>query len=623
MGTLTSIEVTKVPEKRRPHTPLQNRAWLTRALSWLIVGTFGAVEGMYGHTRYLGDAISYLNVSRAASALDWKSIFDPMWSPGYPVLVALMRALFPHTAEGEWRAITFLNWIIFLAAYGSLRYLVLQAIEFCNPSLIRLKDHPVVLWTGICAFLSCNLCLNNVSSVGPDLLVTTLFVLASGQTLALLNRPSAPRAIALAVTLGAGCWIKGVFLAFAYIFLLVLLLACCLKRLSWRRLGLSGLVYLAMVVPYIAAISISYGHFTLGASGTLNYAFHVNHVPHWTNWQGGPAPFGTPLHATQQLVSDLPAFGFGSPFRTTYPPYNNLAYWYQGFRNFFSVKSQILALGRTLYFLAVIVLANPFLWALLLILLVLMLKRDWRIRLRSTAKFFWPLYLPVVLSVASYLAVHVEDRYLSPFCLIFSMLPMLLLLDPGLRSRRLLIGFLFVTYSVGMAVELGVADGQAFRAAARRSDYHDDMQWKLAKALPSYGLHEGDPIAIIDGATPAYRCHWAYISKLRIVAEFGSLPWAIEPWDRTRFDHNVAEPGDQDYGLYFWQKLTPERRGEVLNAFRNTGAKAVVELSRPDAPPAPGWRNVTGTTAWIYRFDTEEPAVARQPANPTAERETL
>lgn len=97
----------------------------------------GALEGIYGRTQYLGDWISYLNVSRAVSVLDWKRIFDPMWNPGYPALVAVARVIFPHTAEGEWYAITLLNWLIFLFALGSWQYLIRAAVEFYDPDFLE------------------------------------------------------------------------------------------------------------------------------------------------------------------------------------------------------------------------------------------------------------------------------------------------------------------------------------------------------------------------------------------------------------------------------------------------------------------------------------------------------
>ena len=196
------------------------------AISWLVVGAAGLLEGAYGRTQYLGDAISYLNVSRAISAFDWAGIFDPMWNPGYPALIAIARAIAPSTPDGEWYAITLLNWIIFLGAFAAWRNLVRTSIAFCMPGSEALYKHPVATWTTGCVFLGCNLGLDNVSSVYPDLLITTFFMLAGGQLLRLIERQTLSSATSLGAILGLGIWIKGVFAAFSGAFLLTLFLDC-------------------------------------------------------------------------------------------------------------------------------------------------------------------------------------------------------------------------------------------------------------------------------------------------------------------------------------------------------------------------------------------------------------
>jgi len=570
-------------------------------LSWLVIGALGALEGLYGRTQYLGDWISYLNVSRAVSSLDWKGIFDPMWNPGYPVLIALIRGIFPQTAEGEWYAIFLLNWIIFLGEYAAWRYLLRRAIEFYDPSLTP-GNNPVIVWITCCTFVSCSLCFDQVSRVSPDLLVSTIFILAAAQTLYLLRRPTMQHAVALGLVLGVGYWAKGVFLSFAGIFLLMLCLACLSRKVPWRIPLAAMAAYLFLSAPYVAAISWSYGQFTLGASGALNYAFHVNHLPHWTNWQGGPPQFGAPIHPTKQLLADLPVFQFSEPFRTTYPPYNNMAYWYQGFRHFYSFRNEAIAILRSLYFLVRIVTSHPFLYALILTLLVAISIRDWRISLLRTVRTYWPLFLPPVLGLATYLAVHVEDRYLGSFFLILSLLPLTPLLDQSFKYRRFLLILLTTTYTAGAAAELGVNARHTFHAAFHRKDFHDDSQWKMAAALQSYGFKSGDTVAIIGGEVPNYRCSWAYVSGVRIVAEYGSLPFSIEPWDRTRFDHIRAEQADTNYARAFW-KLTLEQRARVIEEFHHAGARAVVSMSSPDPIEKPNWRRLDDTDAWIYIFD--------------------
>lgn len=116
-----------------------------RTLAWLLVMFLGAWQSVYGRTEYLGDWIFYLNVSRAVSRFDWKVIFDPMWSPGYPALIALARVIAPHTPLGEWCAIAVLNWLIFVGAFGCRQYLISQFLAPYDPSLVGRANDPAIL----------------------------------------------------------------------------------------------------------------------------------------------------------------------------------------------------------------------------------------------------------------------------------------------------------------------------------------------------------------------------------------------------------------------------------------------------------------------------------------------
>src|ERR1700739_3121464 len=137
--------------------------------------------------------------------------------------------------------------------------------------------------------------------------------------------------------------------------------------------------FLPPLLPLATPTSHFYPPMTYGVTGELNYAFHVNHLPHWTNWQGGPPEFGKPIHPTRQLLEDLPVFEFGAPFKSTYPPYNNMAYWYQGFSHFFSLRLQILAVIRSSYFLAEIIKDNPFFFFLFIAFCIAISSREYRL----------------------------------------------------------------------------------------------------------------------------------------------------------------------------------------------------------------------------------------------------
>jgi hypothetical protein len=583
------------------------------ALSWLAVAVLGGVEGVFGRTRYLEDSISYLDVSRAIPALNWPEIFNPMWSPGYPLLVAIARGFAPPTLEGEWYAITLLNLVIFLGAYAAWRLLICSAIAFYRPASAEMADQPIAVWTTCWLFLGCGLGLQNVSIMSPDLLVAACFILAAALTLDLIRRGMLRDAAVLGLVLGAGVWVKSVFIAFAAIFFLVVFIACCAKRTRWRPFCVAAAIYLPILACYVASISWSYGQLTFGASGALNYAFHVNHLPAWFHWRGGPPQFGTPVHPTRQLLPGLPVFEFATPFRTTYPPYGNLAYWYQGFHQIYSLKLQIEAIGRSTWYLAALSRGHPILIGVALALLISVLKREWRRAVWGAAKSCWPLSLPALLGMGTFLAVHVEERYIGAFVLIFGLLSLAPLLEPRLAARRPLALALMLIMATAAVAELALNNGAAYGRALRLADFHDDPQWRLAAALSAHGLKAGDPVAVVQGYVARARFHWAYAARLRIIAEFGSLPWHLVPQDRTRFDSHPIEPADQDYGRLFWE-LTPPQRAAVIEAFRSTGARAIVSVSSarfsstdqavtklPDKPER-GWLPLGNTGAWIYDF---------------------
>lgn len=570
-------------------------------LSWIVIGILGMVEGLYGRTQYYGDWISYLNVSWAVSNVDWREIFNPFWNPGYPALVAAGRALAAPTPEGEWYAITAVNWLIYLVAYAAWRGLIKNALALYWPGSLALSRHPFTIWIGVCIFLGACLALNPVSAACPDLLVTTGFLLASGQLLSLIRRRDVSTAIFLGLILGIGVWVKGVFTPFASLFILTLFIYCCTRGALWRPFGAVVGTFGLFFAVYVAGISWSNGGLTLGASGALNFAWHVNGLPHFTNWQGGPEQFGRPIHPTSQLVAGLPAFGFGTTFHTTYPPYNDIAYWYQGSRSFFSLKLQLIAIGRSLWSLQLILRQHPAVLAVAAALLLSLARRSWRASLVKIMIRIWPLLLPTVGGFVTYFIVHVEDRYLSAFVMVIALLSLAPLIDVTLPSRRLLTAVLVVIYGAGALGELAVTDASSFKTALRHGDYHNDPQWQIANALTASGLQPGDRVAVIRDSVHAVKVTWAYVSRLRIVDEFGALPYRIEPTDRTRFDRN-DEFTYPDYSEIFWTQLTPQQREQVMNAFSQSGARAVVSLSMPKTTPDPGWIPLKGTTAWLYPF---------------------
>ena len=605
------IEVVNLQKSAKPRTDsARERPHVTAC--WIATGILGAIEGIFGRNLYLRDWVSYLNVSQAFSRHDWKSAFDPMWTPGYPALVALVRGFAPATPIGEWHAINALNWVIFLVAFASLRYLVRQVGDSVGgPTAAGLKS-PILIWTVWLLFCSFELCIDRVSRVSPDLLISSLLILASAQLLRVMRERSVRDAVILGLILGLGCWMKGVFVAYSGIVLASLVLARFLpRRLPVKFAALASASFLVLLIPYAWSLSWSYGHFTLGTSGELNYAFHVNRLPHWSNWQGGPAEFGAPQHPTTKLLPDLPVFAFAEPFRTTYPPFNNLSYYYLGFKHHFSPLNQARALAWNLYFLLQIVRGHPIVISALALIACALVLRDMRKRLLALVETLWPVLLVALGGIGTYLFVHIEDRYIPGMLLMLSLLPVIAIAEANGKPRRIFLIVVCAAYGLGGLAELKSHLGPDVPAMIHHRDFRSDEQWKLASFLSSSGVNAGDAVAVA-GQNDLCNCSWAYVARVRVVAEFGGLPWSLAPWDRPLHGRYWQEEADKDWKTVFWQ-LSPEDRGRVMQAFQSAGVRLVVAL--PGARPASSdWIAAGDSGAWVYSFDPQLTAQLRSRA---------
>jgi hypothetical protein len=567
-------------------------AWPQAGITGLIL-FLGALEGWFKRTDFSTDAISYLDISRAIPAGDWKMVFNPLWSFGYPLLLALIRPLFPSTATGEWVSIHVVNFAIFTETWLAFLFLLRSfesVYQFQSlPETIRRKNF--VFFVGACIFVSIQLCIDSVSRVGPDLLVTALFFTATALVLRLIAAPSYSRAVFLGMVLGIGYWTKGIFLPLAMTLLLVAVGALVWKKRSFVPVILSLTIFVLMVLPYAAGLSWSYGHFTLGESGPLNYALHVNYLPRWTNWQGEPAGYGTPIHPTHQLMKNPDLFSFAEPYHNTYPPFGNIAYWYQGYRHFWSPKYQAIGIGRDLGYLVQALIPQSIFYAVLLAsIVILAAAKDRKLWFRSIAGA-WPFYLPAAIGIALYVQVHLEDRYLGSFLTTLCLLPFLTIASlRQMPSRRTQI-WVMSLLTLGAVLNYTVVDRDVLAHIRKHYTYAQNPQWKLGLALQQAGLKPGDEMAVVGG--PNASCTWAYIAHLRIVAELGG-----DPYDQR---HPVP-PNTEDPISKFWHDPLAAQQ-KIVDVFQQTGAVAVIAGDKPQGVNAPpGWQHLEGTETWIYRL---------------------
>ncbi|MFT4114977.1 hypothetical protein [Silvibacterium sp.] len=563
----------------------------------LLVLLLSAVEGWYRRTDFATDAISYLDISRALPAHDWKMVFNPLWSAGYPALLALIRPVFAASPGGEWAAIHVLNLLVLLATWSAFLYL-LRAFDPLFAALpqpeARMRRR-LLHFAGVAIFLAIQLCIDSVARVGPDMLVTLFFFLATGTLLRLVRTPTPSRAVllglVLGLVLGAGYWSKGIFFPLSLVMLAVAAAALLRAHRTAIPVLLAAGVFALLAAPYVAGLTWSYGHFTTGESGNLNYAFHVNYLPRWTNWQGS-AGYGTPIHPTHEVMRNPDLFVFGEPYHNTYPPFGNIAYWYEGYRHFFSLHHQLTGAMRDLAYLAHILLTGPIFYAVALATLLLFVYEPDRRALLIAILRLWPLYLAGVVGILLYVQVHLEDRYLGSFLNVLCLTPFaaaaLYARLPAARVRTLVC----VVLGVGAALNLAIVDRDVLDHLRHRYTYAQNPQWRLGLGLARLGLAPGDRVAVVGG--PNAQCTWAYVARVRIVAELGG-----DPYDQL---HPSGHPTDQEIHQ-FWS-AAPEDQRRILGLFRQAGAVAVIApVTAADHAPAKqagGWHPVPGTNSWVY-----------------------
>ena len=562
---------------------------LRTALAGLVL-LASALEGWYGQPELFGDDISYLDVVNMIRLGDWKTALNPLWSIGYPLLLSVVRLVFPTDIAGEMRAVFCLNVSLSLACYVAFLWFVREVIRFHrapgDPTPAELS--PLSFVAATFAYLTAAIGCAKVSSIGPDLLVAGLFFVASGLSLRLFKRPSAITGVVLGVVLGLGYFAKAFFLPLAAIFLAILLFTCIRER-KFASFAAAVVFWLVFVIPYASGLSWALGRHTLGESASLNYAFHVNGLPHWMGWQGGEPELGTPIHPVRLLNTDPPVFAFGEPFHVTYPPQYQMPYWYEGYRHFTRLGNAVRAIATNLRYTAGAIAHNAGLvFAILLCMMIAIRGRlrggptrgTWVWRLFST----WPWVLPPLLAILLYQQVHVEPRYIAGFVAVLAMFP-ILAIDPWLEVLRpRSVTLLLVLLALGGTADLIVQLRRPLVLALHRAPVQTEGQWRIAHFLTAAGVHPGDKVASVSDLN-VFRCAWAYGARVRIVAAIGN-------------DAYDGYPPDQLHDLHrFFDDAAVQ--AHVLELFRQQGAVAVVAQDLPFATNDPGWQKVPGTNARV------------------------
>ena len=556
-----------------PRPPLPVRLLENPRLWWLLCLIPAAIHAWANAHEMNPDGLVYIDMATESLRHGPSNLINPLWSPGFPALLAAGISLFQPSPAAEFpfaHLVTFLSFCLALSGFAFfLKSYTSSLGPASSPAQTREQTpmaYAVFLWIAI-EFIG-------LRKVAPDLLMAAISFSAAGICCRLYSQPASNRLLALlGVILGLGYYAKAPIFPMG-ILLLALIFIWPPPSLNRRRLFLPAAVFLLVSTPLIVLMSAKVGRFSLGEAGRVNYLWHVNGLKP-VGWTGDANPaFGAPLHPPRKLQHSPVVLEFASPVKGTYPLWYDPAYWYAGAKPILSLRHQISAL---------ILAAQVYWWSAQMQVILIGVALALLSLAGLPAVFRWPHRLDAVLlcwavaAMAMFAVVHTEYRYIAPF-IIPAWITLYAHLGAGLtpQVRRAVHLCLALVVLIHLASALPKLAATAL-SVSRGTSTPSYIQ--TANALRSAGVRPGDPLATIG---PAFDAYFARFLGSRVIAQVDlnqpDPPLSPAAWQRVRQTlarHGVraliapsippgAAPGD-------WKTLPP-------------GAYSVMLIPPADAP---------------------------------------
>jgi hypothetical protein len=392
----------------------------TRAIAWATLVALAAFQA-YAHRFVVGpDGVSYLDLSDAIVTGQWSRLLNLYWSPLFPALIGVARAITRVGAEHEIVVVHVVNLLAFGGMFAAFEYMLTSIL-----SLTRDVRHSALgkrwgsAWS-YALFGAFALTMLPMELTTPDVLNATLTFVAFGAMLRLRAsaQPATRDAIALGAALGLAALAKSFMVPWAVVCFVTLAIA--FGRRGLRPIVVAVGVWLAFVLPWSAALSAKAGRFTFGDAGRLTYVWFVN-------MEHAPAEGGVPPDArTARTEAILPGVGISNDTGYTDPMWADPARWNASLRPKVRLSDQL----KTMKVFHVFYVDNlaPLLF---LIFLIAVAPRGSRREIWAKG---WIIYVPAAVGLVAYAMVVVTSRYVMPFILTGTL--MLLATTPVARRLR-------------------------------------------------------------------------------------------------------------------------------------------------------------------------------------------
>lgn len=517
-----------------------------RVLFLIYIALIGLIYSYVARHSITSDGISYIDMADRFLKTDYKALINGIWSPLYPFFLSVGFYFFKPNNYDEFLVVHVVNFAIYLMAlfsfdfflFSLLQYKKKQEVEDEKSDLISIPDWGLIS-VGYSLFLLSSLNIMGLWGSDPDICLSIFIYLIVGILFKITSGKSTSLNFAfLGLLLGFGYLAKAPMFPLAFLFLALCYYSNKSVKNILPKIVLSLFVFALIISPYVLALSKYKGHLTVGESGKLNYAWYVNNVPLFVNFQGDENV--KLIHPTRKIYSNPSVYEFGEPLFGTYPPWTDPTYWYEGVNVHFDLIRQlsVISFNSQIHYDIFFKLLG-FLLTGVLILLFIADKKD--------LLKYKILLIPSLFAFVMFSSVHLEPRYIGGFIPLFFL--GILSAVKFSKQSELIVEKIVTVILLMLMLTIGIIDGREISAWVKNGSEH--IEWNIANELTKFGIKEGDKVATIGYAIP-YSPYWARVAKVKIVSE-------------------IMEKDSNDFF-----NLDGKKREEVLSVFKSTGAKIVV-----------------------------------------------